>query len=150
MSIALTVAWAGQKLKKMIMLRNSKAIKLTHIPRSPYIRQGPQLSSNPGVFVSSYSEVEACLISPEIRRQNKSAQAMKYDEQSPATEIEFMLVNVVDENRTSIESKMETRAVKRTAATGIDVLGWTFKIRQSVWMTLNLRSERLASRLGSP
>ena len=123
MLVTLTVAWAGQKLKKIIMLRNSKAIKLTHTPRTPCIRQGPQLSSNPGVFVSVYSEVEACLILPEIRRQNKSAQAMRYDEQSPATEIEFMLVNVVDENRTSIDSKMETTAVKRTAATGIEVLG---------------------------
>ena len=88
------------------------AIKLTQSPKTPCIRHGPQLSSNPELSSSFYSEVKACSISPEIRRQNKSAQAMKYDEQRPATEMESMLVNVVDEKRTSIESKMDTKAVK--------------------------------------
>ena len=39
-----------------------------------------------------------------------------------------MLVNVVDEKRTSIESEMDTKAVKTTAATGMEGLEWTFKV----------------------
>ena len=89
------------------------------------MHQGPQLSSKPGVFVSCDPGAKECRIPPVVRRQRSSAIARMYDPDSPATEIDTMLLKAVDEPSIISERRVQTMVVAIIVATGIDVRGLT-------------------------
>ena len=101
------------------------ANKLTAGPKIPGMNHGPQLSSNPGVFVSCDLERGAKRMPPVLRRQSKSPIARTYEADNPATEIETMLLNAVDDPSMINERRVDITVLATIVVTGIDVRGLT-------------------------
>ena len=95
------------------------ADRLTAGPKMPGMYQAPQLSPNPGVFVSCDGGREECRIPPVMRRQRGSPIARAYDADSPATAMDTMLLKAVVDPSIISERKVDIMVVATIVGTRI-------------------------------